>query len=70
MGAGELRAYAGTVALGMTEPGQVDRDQVGAGSQLLPCRLEGEQAFRPRAQQQGVLVAVLACGETDPTTRR
>ena len=53
------------VALGMTEPGQVDRHQVRVLGQPCPYRLEGEQAFWPRAQQQGVIVAVLALGEAD-----
>jgi hypothetical protein len=52
-------------ALGMTEPRQVDRHQMGAFGQPRPHRLEGEQAFRPRAQQQGVIVAVLALREAD-----
>src|ERR1700730_2360598 len=33
--------------------------------QPLPRRLEGEQAFRPRTEQQGVVVSVLALGKAD-----
>src|SRR6202011_2146579 len=33
--------------------------------QPLPRRLEGEQALRPRTEQQGVVVSVLALGEAD-----
>ncbi len=51
--------------LGMAEPGQVDRHQMGVFGEPDPGRVEREQALRPRAQQQGVIVAVLALGETD-----
>jgi len=49
---------------------QLERDRRAAAAddqaaQPRPHRLEGEQAFRPRAQQQGVIVAVLALREAD-----
>ncbi len=47
-------------ALRMTKPRQVDRDQVRVFGESQPDRLEGEQTLRPRAQQQGVLVALLS----------
>jgi hypothetical protein len=52
-------------ALRMTEPWQVDRHQVRVLGEPRPHRLERQQAFWPRAQQQGVIVMVLALGETD-----
>ena len=52
-------------ALGMTESRQVDRHQMRVFGEPQPGRLEGEQALRPRAQQQRVIVPVLALGETD-----
>src|ERR1700751_4578775 len=33
--------------------------------QPFPRRLEGEQALRPRTEQQGVVVSVLALGKAD-----
>src|ERR1700737_1257532 len=39
--------------------------QMGVLGQPRPDRLEGEQALRPRTEQQGVIVAVLAFGEAD-----
>src|ERR1700692_1046719 len=33
--------------------------------QPLPRRLEGEQALRPRTEQQGVVLSVLALGKAD-----
>jgi hypothetical protein len=51
------------LTLGMPEPGQVDGDQVGALGEPQPRRLEREQALRPRAEQQGVIVTVAALGE-------
>jgi len=48
-------------------PGRVERHQV-ARAPARPVSItgsEGEQAFWPRAQQQGVIVAVLALGEAD-----
>jgi hypothetical protein len=52
-------------ALGMTEPGQVDRHQMGMLGEPRPHLLEREQAFRPRAEQQSVIVVILALGEPD-----
>ena len=49
----------------MTEPRQVDRHQMGVFGQPRPGRFEGEQALRPRAQQQRVIVPALALGEAD-----
>jgi hypothetical protein len=51
--------------LGMTEPRQVNCHQMRTVGQPRPRRLEGEQALRPRAQQKGVIVSVLALGEAD-----
>ena len=51
--------------LGMTEPRQVDRHQMGVLGESRPGRFEREQALRPRAQQEGVIVPVLALGEAD-----
>jgi hypothetical protein len=52
--------------LGMTEPRQVDRHQMGVFGEPRPGRFEGEQALRPWAQQQGVIAAlVLALDEAD-----
>ena len=51
--------------LGMTEPRQVDRHQMRVFGESRPHRLEREQALRPRAQQEGVIVPVLALGEAD-----
>ena len=52
-------------ALGMTESRQVDRHEMRVFGESQPGRLEGEQALRPRAQQQGVIVPVLALGVAD-----
>jgi hypothetical protein len=52
-------------SLEVAEPGQVDGHQVGVFGQPRLGRLEGEQAFRPRTEQQGVIVAVLALGIAD-----
>jgi len=49
----------------MTEPRQVDRHQMGVLGEPRPHRLEHEQALRPRAEQQGLLAAVLAESEPD-----
>src|SRR5580692_11251613 len=49
----------------MTEPGQVYRHQVRVLGEPRPHRLERQQALWPRAQQQGVIVTVLALGEAD-----
>ncbi|HJY93865.1 MAG TPA: hypothetical protein VJ371_02875 [Streptosporangiaceae bacterium] len=54
--------------LGTAEPRQVDGHQMGMFGQPLPYRHEGQQAFRPRAQQQGVILAVPAFGEPDRQT--
>src|SRR5580693_3195979 len=51
--------------LGMSEPRQVDRHQVGVFGQPWPRWLEGEQALRPWTQQQCVVVALLALGEAN-----
>ena len=52
-------------ALGMTEPRQVDRHQMRVLGEPQPGRLEREQTLRPWAQQQGVIVAILALREAD-----
>jgi len=52
-------------ALGMTEPRQVDRYQVRLFGKARPRRLERQQALGPWAQQQGVIVPVLALRESD-----
>jgi hypothetical protein len=52
-------------AFGVTEPGQVDRDQVHVFGERGPGRRVREQALRPGAQQDGVRVAVLALGVAD-----
>src|SRR5579883_3233773 len=49
----------------MTEPRQIDRHQVGVFGQSRPDRLEREQALRPGAQQEGVIVAIRAFGEAN-----
>src|ERR1700686_1343161 len=49
----------------MAEPGQVDGHQVGVLGQPRPGGLEREQAFRPRTQQQRVIVAGLALRVAD-----
>ena len=51
-------------SLGTTEPRQVDRHQVRLLGESRPGRLEREQALRPGAQQEGVIVPV-ALGEAD-----
>ena len=52
-------------ALGMTEPRQVDRHQMCLLGEAQPCRLECEQALRPGAQQENMILAVIALGDTD-----
>ena len=59
------RRHQASSALGLTEPRQVDRHQVGVLGEPRPRRLEREQALRPRAQQEGVVVPLLALGEAD-----
>ncbi len=59
------RRHQRVATLGMAEPGQVDRHQVRVFGEAEPRRLEGVQAFRPRAQQERVIVAVLALGGAD-----
>jgi hypothetical protein len=59
------RGQQRVAALGTTEPWQVDRHQMGTCGQPRPHGLERQQAFRPRAQQQGVILAVPAFGEPD-----
>jgi hypothetical protein len=59
------RGQQPVATLRMAEPWQVDRHQMGVLGQPRPGRLEGEQAFWPWAQQQGVIVAVLALGVAD-----
>src|SRR6266568_2903626 len=50
----------------MSEPWQVNGHQMGVLSELPPRRFEGQQALRPRAEQEGALIAmVLAYGEPD-----
>ena len=60
-----LRGHERVTALGMTEPRQVDGHQAGLRGQPRPDRHEGQQTLRPRAEQQGVLAAVLAPGVPD-----
>ena len=52
-------------SLGVTEPRQVDRDQVGVGREPSPHRFERQQALRPWAEQKGVMVSLIAFGEAD-----
>src|SRR5580700_5498322 len=49
----------------MSEPRQVDRDEVRVLGEPCPHRLEGEQAFWPRAQHQRVVALVTALGESN-----
>ena len=60
-----LRRQQHVAALGAPEPRQVDRHEMRPLGEPGPGRLEREQALRPRAQQEGVVVALPALGETD-----
>jgi hypothetical protein len=55
-------------ALGMPVSRQVDRHQMRVLRELIPDAVEGEQAFRPRAQQQRVRLTGLALRVPDLQT--
>ena len=59
------RGHQGVAALGVAEPRQVDRHQMGLLGELPPDRLEGQQRLRPRTEQQCVVVVAPALGEPD-----
>ncbi len=59
------RAEQCLATLGMTKARQVDGHQMGVLGQTRPRRLEREQALRPRAQQESVIIPLLAFGEAD-----
>jgi hypothetical protein len=50
----------------MAEAGQVDGDQMRVLGEAVPHLVEGMNAFRPGAQQERVIVTLLALGEADP----
>ena len=49
----------------MTEPRQVDCNEVRTLRESQPCRLIREQALRPRVQEERIIVAALTFGEAD-----
>ena len=51
--------------LGVSEAGQVDRDQMGVLGQARPHLLEGVEAFGPRAEEDRRYLARLAFGIAD-----
>src|SRR5271168_1484220 len=65
-GSGFIREWTSWVRGGMgVQIASSGGQQMGVLGQPRPDRLEGEQALRPRTEQQGVVVAVLAFGEVD-----